>query len=397
MVTRILHIIPTLVRGGAEKQLMLLAPNLPSDRYDVHVCALTSGGPYQQTLEAHGIPVHIVGKTWKVDPWAYGCLRRHIRRLGPDIVHTWIFAANSYGRQAALSCGVPRLVAGERSIDLWKNSLQFAIDRHLARRSQAIVVPSAGVRDFYVRHGLPQQKFHVIANGISLDESWNGPSRDELLASINVPASARLIGVVARLWPQKRLKDAIWAGELVSAVHQNVHVVLLGDGPERWRLERFCRQVHLDGRIHFLGHREDASSFFPHFDCLWLTSAYEGLPNAIMEAMAAGIPVVATDISGNRDLVVSGETGYLVPLGDRAALARQTNQLLQDEPLRQKLGRAGNRRVRDHFSLDQMVQDYDELYQKLLIGGTTIEKNEEIPNNAWTGERARGKGSGLEF
>ena len=366
MATRILHIIPTLVRGGAEKQLTLLASNLAPDRYDVHVCALTSAGSYQQVLNENGIPVHVIGKSWKVDFQAYRRLRSQIKSLRPDIVHTWLFAANSYGRQAALSCGVPYVVAGERSIDPWKTSLHFWIDRHLARRSQAIVVPSAGVREFYVQHGIPRNKFHVIANGISLNECQEGPSRAELLARINIPADAQLIGVVARLWSQKRLKDAIWAGELVSAVHPHAHLVLLGDGPDRWRLERYSRQVHLDGRIHFLGHREDASCFFPHFDCLWSTSAYEGLPNSIMEAMAAGIPVVASDISGNRDLVVSGETGYLFPLGDRAALARQTSQLLENESLRQQLGRAGRLRLQNCFSLGQMIQHYDELYQHLL-------------------------------
>ena len=364
--TRILHIIPTLTQGGAEKQLTLLASNLAASRYEVHVCALTSGGPYQQWLEANNIPVHIVGKTWKVDPWAYGQLRRHIRRLCPDIVHTWIFAANSYGRQAAFSCGVPHVLAGERAIDRWKSSVHFAIDRRLARRTQAIVVPSTGVREFYVQHRLPRNKFQVIANGIDTDQTLQGMSRGQLLSSINVPADARLVGVVARLWPQKRLKDAIWAGELLSAVHPNVHVVFLGDGPERWRLERFSRQIHSDGRIHFLGHRDDACDFFPHFDCVWLTSAYEGLPNSVMEAMAAGIPVVASDIPGNQDLVVPGKTGYLVPAGDRAGIARQTRQLLQDDSLRSQMGQAGQDRIREHFALAKMVERYDELYRRVM-------------------------------
>ena len=193
-------------------------------------------------------------------------------------------------------------------------------------------------------------------------------SKEALLADLHVaiPTNAKLIGVVGRLWPQKRLKDAIWSGELISAVRDDTHILIIGDGPQRWRLERFCNQVHIDRRIHFLGHRADVASFFPHFDCLWLTSAYEGMPNAIMEAMAAGVPVVATDIPGNRDLVVGGETGFLAPVGDRASFARQTTRLLDDEPLRKKMGSAGQKRVRECFSVATMVERHDTLYQQLL-------------------------------
>ena len=366
MATRILQIIPTLVQGGAEKQLTLLATGLEKGRYDVHVCALTSAGPYADVLGDSRIPVHVVGKSWKIDPGAYWRLKRHIRAVQPDIVQTWIFAANCYGRQAAISCRVPRIVAAERCVDRWKLPYQFAIDRHLAQRSDALVAPSEGVRQFYVGHGLPEDKFHVIHNGVTTATLPTSLTRDELLVELDLPQHTRLIGAVGRLWPQKRWKDAIWAAELLSVVRDDVHLLILGEGPQRWRLERFAKQVHLRGKIHFLGHRDDALKMLPHFDCLWLSSSYEGLPNSILEAMVAGVPVVATDIPGNRDLVISHETGYLVPVGDRAAFARQTLQLLEDESLRKEMGNAAKRRVADHFSVDKMIRRYDEFYQQLI-------------------------------
>ena len=167
MATRILQIIPTLVQGGAEKQLTLLATGLEKGRYDVHVCALTSAGPYADVLGDSRIPVHVVGKSWKIDPGAYWRLKRHIRAVQPDIVQTWIFAANCYGRQAAISCRVPRIVAAERCVDRWKLPYQFAIDRHLAQRSDALVAPSEGVRQFYVGHGLPEDKFHAVIDVVA--------------------------------------------------------------------------------------------------------------------------------------------------------------------------------------------------------------------------------------
>ena len=366
MPIRILHIIPTLVQGGAEKQLAMLASGLPRDRYDVRVCALTSSGTYQPFLESMKIPVQTIGKSRKFDPIAYFHLRQHVQELRPEIVHTWIFAANCYGRQAALSCGVKIIVAGERCVDRWKTRWQLAIDRYFAHRTSAIVVPSTGVRDFYVHQKLPANKFHVIPNGISTKDSGSISGRDELLDEFGLPHNSRLIGIVGRLWPQKRIKDAIWAGELISAVRDDTHLLIIGDGPQRWRLERFCEQVHVSNRIHFLGHRSDVLRLLPHFDCLWLTSEYEGMPNSIMEAMAAAVPVVATNIPGNRDLVIATETGHLVPVGDRAGFARVTHQLLDDNVRREKLGAAGRRRVIEHFSDEQMIQRYDSFYQTLI-------------------------------
>jgi glycosyltransferase involved in cell wall biosynthesis len=362
---RILQIIPTFDRSGAEKQLALLAAGLPRDEFDVHVCALTRLGPLAADVEAAGIPVTLIGKAGKLDPFAFLRLKRHIAELKPDLVHTWLFAANSYGRAAALAAGVPRLVAGERCVDPWKVWHELAIDRWLAKRTDRIVVNSSGVRDFYVHHGLPTEKFTVIPNGI-------GPlpasevSRAELLAELGLPADARLIGAVGRLWPQKRLKDLIWAADLLKVVRDDVHLLIIGEGPQRRRLERYRDQVRIEDKVHFLGHRGDVPRLLPHFDVLWLGSEYEGLPNVIMEAMAAGVPVVATDISGNRDLVVPGETGYLVPVGGRAAFAKETNRILDDDALAGRLGEAGRQRVLSEFTVEKMIERHVDLYRELL-------------------------------
>ena len=128
---RILHVIPTLDRSGAEKQLVLLACGLPRDEFDVHVCALTRSGPLAADLERAGIELTVIGKKLKADPLAWWRLRRHIAALAPDLVQTWLFAANAYGRSAARSAGVRRIVASERCIDLWKEWAELAIDRRL--------------------------------------------------------------------------------------------------------------------------------------------------------------------------------------------------------------------------------------------------------------------------
>lgn len=344
---------------------MLLATRLPQPEFDTHVCALTRSGPYEQELRAAGVEVTVIGKSLKLDPIAWWKLKRHITSLRPDLVHCWLFAANSYGRAAALAAAVPRIVAGERCVDPWKRWHELAIDRRLARRTDAIVVNSSGVRDFYVRHGISADKFAVIPNGIAPAEP---PSehRGAVLAELALPSDARLIGAVGRLWPQKRVKDLIWACDLLKVIRDDVHLLIAGDGPHRARLEQYTRQVRIEDKVHFLGHRADVPRLMPHFDALWLGSEYEGLPNAVMEAMAAGVPVVATNISGNRDLVVDGETGFLVPVGDRAAFARQTRKLLEDGELGRRFGAAGRQRILAHFSVEQMVERHAALYRELL-------------------------------
>ncbi len=365
-VTRsILHVIPTLDRGGAEKQLVLLATGLPREEFEVHIAVLTRSGPLETDLTRAGIPVTHFHKRHKIDPGAWWRLKRHIGQLRPDLVQTWLFSANSYGRTAAMAAGVGRIVASERCVDRWKAWHELVIDRFLARRTARIVVNSMGVRDFYVRHGLPADKFVVIPGGVSPSPP-SDLDRAGALASLGLPAHARLIGAVGRLWPQKRIKDVIWAADLLKVIRDDVHVLVIGDGPRRARLERFCAQVEIEDRVHFLGHRDDVPRLMPHFDVLWLASSYEGLPNSIMEAMAAGVPVVATDIPGNRDLVVPSETGYLVAVGDRAAIARQTAKILDDRALASRLGAAARVRVHTNFSVDQMIQRHAQLYRELL-------------------------------
>lgn len=364
MPLRVLQIIPTLVRGGAEKQMTLLATGLPRDRFDVHVAVLTHTGPLEATLREADIPVTLIGKRWKLDPAAYFRLKRHIQELKPDIVHTWLFAANAYGRRAAFSAGVKHVLAGERCVDPWKSGAQLTIDRLLAKRTERIVTNSSGVVDFYASKGLPQEKFVVIPNGI-------GPAppsrldRAAFLQSIGLPADAEVIAAVGRLWPQKRIKDLIWAADLLKCIRDKTHLLIIGDGPQRDRLERFREQTETVDRVHFLGERPDVMDILPHCQCLWLGSSYEGQSNAIMEAMNAGLPVVATDIPGNRDLVVPNQTGFLVDVGDRAAFAQRTQAILTDPELAKRLGEAGQRRIREHFSVEQMINRHAELYESL--------------------------------
>ncbi|MCE5268502.1 MAG: glycosyltransferase [Planctomycetaceae bacterium] len=366
MTKRILQIIPTLDRAGAEKQLCLLAAGLPRDEFEVHVCALTRGGPLATDLQSAGVPVRVIGKRWKLDPRAFWQLKQHVARLRPDLIHTWMFAANAYGLAAAKAAGIANVIIAQRCVDPWKSRLKLAIDRAMACRSRAVVVNSDGVRDFYVQHGTPAERIRVIPNGVVLPSPPDS-TRRQLLAELGLPEGSRIIGWVGRLWPQKRLEDAIWAADLLKVIRHDVHLLVIGDGPQRDRLHRYREQVRIADRVHFLGQRSDVPRLMPHFDLLWSSSGYEGQSNAILEAMAAGVPVVATDIPGTRDLVLPGVTGYLVPVGSRAGLAKYAERLLNDSALAARLGAAARQRVEQEFSVQHMIDRHVALYRELLM------------------------------
>lgn len=365
MTKRILQIIPTLDRAGAEKQLCLLAAGLPRDEFDVHVCALTHGGPLEADLDAAGVPTEIIGKRWKLDLGSFSRLKRHIARLRPDLVHTWMFAANTYGYAAARLSGVKKIVIAQRCVDPWKGRGQLALDRAISRRCSAVAVNSQGVYDFYVGHGAPADRVRLIPNGVPVPPA-SDLDRKTLLSELELPEDSRLIGLVGRLWPQKRVKDAIWAADLLKVIHNNTHLLIVGDGPQRDLLWRFRDLVRIRDRVHFLGARDDVPRLMPHFDVLWSTSGYEGQSNVVLEAMASGVPVVATDIPGTRELVADGETGFLVPVGHRAGFTKYTDRLLNDPEMASRLSTAAKNRVKNEFSVDKMIERYVELYRQLL-------------------------------
>ena len=369
-VTRVLLLIPTLDRSGAEKQLTLLASGLKrdfSDEFEVEVVCLTRGGPYQVELEAAGVPVTILGKRFRFDPFALRRLKKLVREKQPDILHTWLFAANSYGRLVAGKEGVagPQVVVSERCVDTWKAGWQLWLDRKQIPRTTRMIGNSQAVVDFYRELGVPDEKLVVIRNGIDLPEAPSQEARTALRQELGIAASSKILGFVGRLAPQKRLKDLLWSFELVRSHDLDVHFVIAGDGPQRSELEQFAKQIRVADRVTFTGHRDDAASILALCDIFWLASDFEGQSNSLMEAMAAARPVIVSDIAPNRELVSHEETGLVVPVTDRAEFAKAAVDLLRDEKLATQLGSDARNRMATEFSIRQMVESHVELYRAI--------------------------------
>lgn len=357
-------IIPSLDRGGAEKQLAMLARGLDRSQFETTVIALSRSGPLEAELVSAGIPVVTIGKRYKLDPPSWFRLVTQLKALQPDIVHTWLFAANAYGRSAALRARVPCILGSERSVDPWKGAWQFAIDRWLARRCHGITTNSPGVVEFYAQHGIERSQFHVIPNGIPPRDPNQQIDRATAFARLGIDPSHKLILSIGRLWPQKGYKDLIWSAEILRVLRGDTSYVILGEGPERPRLEEYRDNVRAAAEVHMIGHREDAMQILPHADLLWNGSLYEGQSNTILEAMQAGVPVLASDIPGNRDLIENNVTGILFPVGDVDRLMRQSHYLLDHHEERQRLIDAARQRVEAEHRAESMVQRHQEYYRQ---------------------------------
>ena len=362
----ILLLIPTLDRSGAEKQLTLLAQGLPREEFQVEVVCLSRGGPYQAELEAAGITVTVIGKSFRFDPVSLLRLRRLVARRKPDILHTWLFAANSSGRLIVNRKHRPDVIVSERCVDTWKSRWQLWLDRQLIPRTTQMIGNSQAVVDFYGDAGIPADRLTVIRNGIEIPEQPNPGDVSRLREEFGIGESSQVLGAIGRLAPQKRFKDLLWAFELVCSHDLDVHLVIAGDGPQRSELEAFARQIRVADRVSFAGHRDDATSLLPLLDVYWLASEFEGQSNSLMEAMAAARPVVVSDIAPNLELVSHEETGLVVPVTDRAEFAKAALRLLRDRASAERLGTAARDRMSRDFPVSRMIAAHAELYRRVV-------------------------------
>jgi glycosyltransferase involved in cell wall biosynthesis len=360
----VLQLIPTLDRSGAEKQMAILARGLPRDRFRVEVAALTRLGPLEAELRAAGVPVTAIGKKLKVDPLALARLVRLLRSRRFDVLQTWIFAADTYGRVAARLARVPVVVTAEMAVDLWKGPRDLAVDRYLARWTDRVVGNSRAVVDFYRRNGIPEDRLEMIPSGIG-DEEPPAVDRAALRAEFGWPGDAPLLLFAGRLAEQKGVGDLVAAIDLVRYVVPELRALIVGDGPLRSQLEETARDFRLDGMVKFAGHRDDVPRLLAGADLLVLPSLYEGLPNVVLEAMRFSRPVVATAAPGTTEVVDDGRTGLLVPVRDPPALAQAIRTVVRDPALARRLGDAGRARVEAEFRAATMIERFAALYERL--------------------------------
>ena len=239
---KVLQLIPTLDRSGAEKQMVMLAKGLPRDRFRVEVAALTRSGPLEAELRDAGIPVTVIGKPLKLDPIALARLVRFLKAGAFDVVQTWIFAANTYGRVASRMARVPVVVVAEMAVDLWKGRSDRLIDRRLATWCDRLVGNSHAVVNFYRGLGVPEDRLAMIYSGVE-DEEPPAIDPAAVRAEFGFPAGSPMVLFAGRLAEQKRVDDLLKALDLLQHVQPDVRTLIAGDGPLRERLEETAQTI----------------------------------------------------------------------------------------------------------------------------------------------------------
>ena len=365
----VLHVIDGLNVGGAEISLRDLVQGLlQGGRYRVSVCYSTPG-PLVAEMAALGPPMVRLPRLARVDPLLLLRMCQAIRRDPPHIVHTHLFKSDFHGRVAARLCGVPVVVSTLQNCDGWAdNPLLGRIYGFTARFADRLIAVSNEVRDFAMTHTrVAPDKLRVIPNSVALQRFVDQEEAGRALRrEFGIAEGAPLLGIIARLAPQKDHLTLLEAAVRIRSALPEARFLIVGDGPLRKTLVTRACELGLDQAVIFCGLRNDIPAAMAALDLLVLSSRWEGLPVALVEGMAAARPVVATAVGGVPDVVLHGSTGLLVPPGDPAALAHACIQVLTDPDLRARLGHAGRARAEAHFSLDAMVRQTSQLYEELL-------------------------------
>jgi len=376
---RIVHVLNRLSVGGMERVALTLIERT-NTRYQHQVICLHDAGELADELRALGVPVMALNKRAGKDWLAYKRLYLALRACKADIVHTYNIGTLDVGFWARLA-GVRRVVHAEHglnAIDIGAPNRKYKLLRRgVAYIIDAFIPVSSDLADWLVDEvGVPKAQVVLIRNGIDTDHFKPQPESTasvvrEALGFADPPAF--IVGTVGRLDPVKGFDTLITAfGKLIEKRPDlSAGLVIAGDGPERERLEAQILASGLIDRVLLLGNRGDIDILIPSLDAYVCSSISEGIALTLLEAMASERPIVATDTGGNPELIDSGKTGLLVPVGAPTAMADAIFRLLEDPAVAGRLGAAARDRVRAEFSIRAMQSAYEKLYDRLLPAEAT--------------------------
>lgn len=369
MPDKILHFITELSTGGAQTSLFRILSHLDRNRFSPEVVCLYNGdGPAARGIRALEIPVVDLGMKSKIRLDALWRFGRILRARRPAILHTWLFHANIPGRVLGRLTGVPIVISSERTMGQ-EGMVRRRVNRLTASCADSIVCVSQAVADFASAEiGLPAGKLLVIPNGTDVAQFANLPSQIEARKKHNLPIDAVIVGAIGRLHSVKGCSVLVDSFKEINSLFPKTCLLFAGAGPERPRLEAQAGRLGLREKVRFVGDQERIPPLLPAVDIAAIPSFHEGMPNAALEAMAAGVPVVATAVGGTPEVVLDGETGILVPPGDPGALAAAITRLVRNPAERTRLGQAGKRRIFENFSIQVAVRKLERHYCELLAG-----------------------------
>ncbi len=366
---KLVLMIRQMIVGGAESQMVSLIKTLDRSRYDIHLCLFTNNCVQRELIEAEGVPITVIPKRVKFDFLHLFRLTTWLARLRPDIVHTWITEANSVGSVAALLCRVPVRIGYVLNVNFWKTRPRLFYDRFAMGSCHCLATNSLRINRFLIeRMGISPGKLRLLYNGVDPRRNGlEGDRREEARVAVRkeygIPLENRVFVTVAGM---RRFKNHLRYLEWIAMMPENRRYTyfFVGEGELFEAVKEKRDRLGLAASVVMAGVRFDIPRVLAASDIMVMPSIIEGLPNAILEGMAAGLPVVATDVGGIPEAVDHGRTGFVVPPEDGEALVRAMTRLGEDPGLCREMGNAGRAGITGEFTHLGMGSGFSMLYEE---------------------------------
>lgn len=366
---KILFVIGQLDIGGAEQQLLYLAENLDKKKYQVKICCLSKYLGILSQKQLDDLDIVVIPQIMKPDLTRPYKLLRIVKQYQPDLIHSYLFVANTWARIIGTMCRVPVIISERNSMS--KEPILFRFTNIFLRflGSFLIVNSHDGAKRIISRKQFNPDKIKVIHNGIPIDKySYQHKSENlEILKNqFGIQDYEKTIGIIGRLTYQKNHELLIRSFLKIRQLIPKIKILCIGDGPRREALKIFAKELGLEDSIIFTGRRDDIPACLAIIDALALTSRWEGCPNVILEAMAAKVPVIATNVGGLSEIITDGETGFLIEPDNEDQLSKRILSIINYPQQAEVIIQNAFLEVKNNFSLEKMVSETEKIYSKLL-------------------------------
>lgn len=376
MVTRKIRVLEIIAssQGGGTQHLFYLIKGADKSRFDFVVLMPADNDIIVSEFKAHGIKVAILNEFGRFSLQGFFKLLKFIKEEKFDILHF-------HGTRAAILGRIVAILAGYRGRIVYtihgfhlprypflKRIPLLLAERFLNRFTDAIICVSYSDKEMIIQKKLVEkEKIEVIWNGIDIEQFQQIKINSfDKKKELDLPVNAFVITMIGRLHPSKDYMTLLSSFRLVMSILPNAYLLIVGEGPLRPKLEQYARSLEIYKRVRFTGFRRDIPALLAITDIFVLSTFWEGLPLALLEAMASAKPVIASDVGGNREIVINGETGLLVPPRDPEILAQAIIELAKNPQKAKEMGKKGFLRVKEHFSLEAMVRKTTKLYERLI-------------------------------
>ena len=360
----VLQVVLRLDPGGTERLVIEMVRRLHT-RVPMAVCCLDAAGAWADRVTSLGVPLHVLDRQPGFDPRLSWRLAAIARRVGADVLHCHHYSPFVYGRLASMLAPGTRAVYTEhgRLSDNPPSMKRWAVNHLIMAGARDLFAVSHDLRAHLRQEAVPA-RMQVIWNGVDPGEAPLPGSGAAARMQLGVASDDWVVGAVARLDPVKDFVMLVEAVTIAARVHPRLRLVIIGDGPERATIEQAIARHGAASHVRLLGHRDDVRALLAGVDVFANSSTSEGISLTLLEAMAAELPIVATRVGGTPEVVVEGRTGLLAPARDAAGFAGALIEASADPTRARAWGLEGRRRLLAHFTIDEMVRRYEEVYRQ---------------------------------